>query len=186
MTAVDISPAMIAQLKLKCGETVQGEVADIRTYRPQDIRFDGVLSNFSALNYVADLAWLGHTPLTPGAHLVLTTLGRFYPLESAIFLLKGRPRLAFRRFKRSCEGEIEGIPFKVYYHNLRAIRSVLGKRFELKQVTGLRALRPIPSLNHLERFAALRLLKPVDRWWCSHRSTAVLSDQFVSVWRFSG
>ncbi len=185
VTAVDISPAMIARLKSKCGEAVRGEVADMQSYSFQGACFDGVFANFSALNYVPDLGWLRQIPLMPDAHLVLTTLGRFYPLETAIFLLKGKPRLALRRFKRSCDGEIEGIRFKVYYHSLQRIRKALGERFELKQVTGLRALRPIPNLSHLEQYETIRTLRPLDRWWCSRRSTAVLCDQFVSVWQFS-
>jgi len=186
VTAVDFSSGMIARIKMKCGERVRYELTDMRTYCPQDTCFDGVFSNFSALNYVSDLSWLGGIRVAPGAHLVVTTLGRFYPLESAILLLKGRPRLALRRFKESCEGEIEGIRFRVYYHSVRRLRSALGKRFRLKQVTGLRAFRPVPNLRHLERFEMLRLLRPIDRWWCSHRSTATFSDQFISVWQFLG
>ena len=183
VTAVDISPAMIARLKLKCGETVRCEVAAMETYSPEGICFDGVFSNFSSLNYVSDLRWLRRIPLTPGAYLVLTTLGRFYPLESAILVLKGHPWLALRRFRRSCEGEVAGIHFRVYYHSVRAIQNALGSRFELKLVAGLRALMPIPDLDHLRRLKVCRLLRPIDRWWCTHLPTAVLSDQFISVWR---
>jgi SAM-dependent methyltransferase len=185
VTAIDISPAVIGRLMVKCGNTVRCEVADMRTYTQHDI-FDGVFSNFSAINYVSELDWLSRFRLKPGAHLVFTTLGRFYPLESAVFLLKGRPRMAVRRFRRSCDGQIDGIHFKVFYHSLRTLRMALGKRFELKEVTGLRALRPIPELDHLQRFQIVRLLNPIDRWWCAHRPLAVCSDQFVSVWQFLG
>lgn len=184
VTAVDISPGMLARLKSKGGDTIQCVEADMRTYASAGTRFNGVFSNLSALNYASDLRWLSRVCLTPGSHLVLTTLGRFYPLESAIFLLKGTPRLALRRFRRSCEAVIEGVRVDVYFHSIRAIQNALGPRFELKELTGLRALRAIPDLEHLERFRLLRLLKPLDRWLCSHRLTAVCSDQVVSVWRY--
>ena len=186
VTAIDISPGMIARLKSKCDGAIHCEEADMRTYAPVGKCFDGVFSNLSALNCASDLKWLSRLSLSPGSHLVLTTLGRFYPLESAIFLLKGKPRLAVRRFRRSCAGVVEGVRFDVYFHGLRSIQDALGPRFELREVTGLRALRPIPDLEHLERFWIIRLLKPLDRWWCSHRFTAVCSDQFVSVWRYRG
>jgi len=100
VTAVDVSPAMIARLKLKCDQMIHCEEADMRTYCPGGLRFDSVFSNLSALNYVSDLSWLSRLCLSAGSHVVLTTLGRFYPLESLIFLAKGKPRLAFHRFGR--------------------------------------------------------------------------------------
>ncbi len=186
VTAVDISRAMIDQLKVKCGESVHCEVADMRTYAPRSILFDGVLSNFSALNYVPDLDWLARIPLAPGAHLLLTTLGCFYPLESARFVLKGRPQLALRRLRRPWDVQIEGVRFPIYYHSLRSIREALGQRFELRHVAGLHAFSPNPSLAHLRRYGVSRLLNRMDRSWCSHRTLVAFSDQFVSVWRFLG
>lgn len=181
VTAVDVSPAMIAQVKLKSGGGVRCEVADMRTCAVQDV-FDGVFSNFSALNYVPDLDWLTRIRLTPGAHLVFTTLGRFYPLGSAVLIFKGHPWRAFKRFKPPFRQEVHGVNFTVYYHSLRKIRNALGRGVRLKEVLGLRALSPTQELAHLERFAAFRVLRPIDRWLCSHRSTAVLADQFISVW----
>ena len=116
VTAVDVSGAMIAQLKSKSGGAVRCEVADMRTCPVEDV-FDGVFSNSSALNYVPDLDWLGHIRLTPGAHFVFTTLGRFYPLESAVFMFKGQPRRALRRFKPSFRGEVPGVNFNVSRRN---------------------------------------------------------------------
>jgi ubiquinone/menaquinone biosynthesis C-methylase UbiE len=184
VTAIDISPGMIAQLRRKACNAIYCEEGDMRNYAPDAIRFDGVFSNFGALNCVPDLEWLRQIRLTPGSHLVLTTMGRFYPLESAVFLLKGKPRLAFRRFGRSCEAVVEGVRFNVYYHRLRSVQRALGFRFELRDVRGLRSLLPAPGFEHLARFGALKFLEPVDRWLCSHRLTAACADHFVSVWRY--
>lgn len=183
VTAVDISAEMIAQLRQKAGESIQCKQADMRTYIPETIRFDGIFSNFGALNCVPDLEWLRQIRLAAGSYVVLTTMGRFYPLESAVFLLKGKPRLAFRRLARSCEAVVEGIRFNVYYHRLQSIQRALGPGFELRDVRGLRSLLPAPGFEHLERFEVLRFLKPVDHWLCSHRRMAVCADHFVSVWR---
>jgi SAM-dependent methyltransferase len=184
VTAIDISSGMIAQLKMKAGEIVDCLATDMCTYAPAGIRFDGILSNFGALNYVSELNWLRRVPLNAGSHVVLTTVGRFYPFETAVFLLKRKPKLAFRRFGRSCNVVLEGIPIHVYYHNVRSIQNSLGPSFELKRVVGLRSLLPVPPYQHLERFRLVHLLKPLDRWVCSHRLTATCCDQFVSVWRY--
>src|SRR5688572_15076927 len=181
--AIDVSAQMIGELTRKAGNTVHSEVADMQTYISPADGFDAVFSNFGALNCVSDLNWLSRIRLSPGAHLVLTTMGRFYPLEFAVFLLKGQPRLALRRFGRSCEAVVEGVRFSVYYHGLSAMRRALGPQYELKQVRGLCSLSPAPGLEHLERFGGLRLLEPLDRWLCSRRPTAVWADHFVSVWR---
>jgi SAM-dependent methyltransferase len=181
ITAIDIAPAMIALLKTKSAGTIDCEAADIRSYSPAGIHFDGVFSNFGALNCVPDLDCVRRLPLAPGSYLVLTTMGRIYPLESAVFLLKGKPRLAFRRYGR--EGVVEGIRFNVYYHGLRRLQRALGTKFDLIQVKGLRSIVPSPSLAHLERFSLFRALEPLDRWLCSHRLTATYADHFITVWR---
>ena len=183
VTAIDVSPRMIDELRRKAGDTIHSEVADMRTYAPAAGEFNGVFSNFGALNCIPDLNWLPAMRLSRGAHLVLVTMGRFYPLESAVFLLKGRPRMAVRRLGRAREAAVEGVRFNVYYHGLAAIRRALGSRFELKQVHGLRSLQPAPGLEHLSRFRVLRLLEPLDRRLCSWRPTAAWADHFVSVWR---
>jgi SAM-dependent methyltransferase len=186
ITAVDVSPKTIGLLQSQSTEMIECHLADMQTFSPDAGCFDVVLSNFSALNYAPDLRWLSRIHLTPGAHLILTTLGRVYPLASLIDLLKGQPRRAVRRFGGPFADEIEGMRFEIHYHSIRSIRDALGTHFRLKEVTGLRAFRPIPELHHLNRYEFLHLLEPVDRWWCSHRPTATLSDQFVSVWQFLG
>jgi SAM-dependent methyltransferase len=184
VTAIDISPEMIAQLRQKAKGKVQCEVADMRSFNPPDYRFDGVFSNFCALNCVSDLDWLKRLPLASGGHVVLTLMGRFYPLETAVALLKRNLRVAFRRLGPSSKGIIEGVELTVYFHSIRAIQRALGNDFELVEVRGLRSLMPAPRLEHLERFSFFRLLEPMDKWICAHRLTAVYADHFVASWRY--
>jgi SAM-dependent methyltransferase len=173
ISAIDISPVMVARLKLKSGGTVHCEEADMRAYRPSGVCFDGVFSNLGALNCVPELNWVKTLPLADSAHLVLTTMGRFYPIESAMFLLQGKSRLAFRRFGKPAEGVVEGVRFNVYYHSLRSMQQQLGPKFALKDVRGIPSLMPLPAV-----------LKPLDRWLCSYRLMAQWSDHFVSVWQY--
>jgi ubiquinone/menaquinone biosynthesis C-methylase UbiE len=185
VSAIDVSPGMVAELKRKAGDTIRAEVADMRAYvAAASARFDAVVSNFGALNCISELDWLRRVSLVPGGYLILTTMGRLYPLEFIVFLLKGRPRLALRRFGRSRGATVENVRFDVYYHRLSTMRRALAPEFKLIQVRGVRSLLPAPGLEHLERFAAVRALAPLDRWLCSHRLTATCADHFVSVWQY--
>lgn len=70
-----------------------GEVLDTRL-------FDGTLSNFGALNCVADLPALVRdvaARLRPGARLVWVLMGRYVPWEWAWYLLRADPARAGRR-----------------------------------------------------------------------------------------
>jgi SAM-dependent methyltransferase len=184
VTAIDIAPLMIARLRSKGAGSIRCEESDMRAYAPANERVDAVFSNFGALNCVPDVDWLRELPLAPGAHLVLTVMGRLYPLETAVFLLRGKPGLAFRRFGHRSEAVVEGVRFDIYYHGLRALQKGLGPKFDLMQVRGLRSIVPSPNLAHLDRFDSLRRLQPLDRWLCSRRLTATWADHFVSVWRY--
>src|SRR5262249_55009579 len=97
VTAIDIAPGMIAQLRVKAlsaklGGRLNAQIADIETYEPAAGVFDGMFSNFGAVNCIKSLPALRRIAakgLKPGAPLLLVVMGRFYPLESLVFLLKG-------------------------------------------------------------------------------------------------
>jgi SAM-dependent methyltransferase len=182
VTAIDLSPGMIAQTQRKAGGLITCEAADMTTYNP-GFPLDGVFSNFGALNCVPALDWLTALPVRSGGYLVLTMMGRLYPLEFAVSLLKGQPRQACRRMRRSSEAVVEGIRFGVYYHTLRELKRALTPQFELIRVKGLRSLLPSPQLAHLRNFPGFRLLEPLDHFLCSSGATAQYSDHYVTVWR---
>jgi hypothetical protein len=155
-------------------------------YRPER-QFDGIISNFGALNCAPNLDWLGTlaaVSLKPGSRVVLTTMGPIYPLETAVHLLKGKFGAAFRRMTSPCEVTIDGVRVRVYYHSLKSIRRALGSSFRLEKVCGLRALLPVPGWEHLDG-KITRWLKPIDRLLCHARVTATWADHFVSVWRYA-
>jgi SAM-dependent methyltransferase len=64
--------------------------------------FDGVYSNFGAMNCTADLAMLARdlaALLRPGAPLVWVVMGRYVPWEWAWYLARGDAGTAFRRVR---------------------------------------------------------------------------------------
>jgi ubiquinone/menaquinone biosynthesis C-methylase UbiE len=192
VTAVDISDQMLIRLKRKAAAAgLAAKLQYIRCamnqYHPEHMQFDGIVSNFGAVNCLSDLNWLPElcrVGLKPGAAVVLTGMGVFYPFESAVLLLSGHFGRIFRRLQTSCMVSVEGIPIPVYYHTLRNMRRMLGKQFLLEHVEGMRAFLPVPGWEHVGHSKILQWLDPLDRRWCSFRWTASLADHFVTVWRY--
>ena len=192
VTAVDSASRMIARLRAKAiasglSSQIDPVVAEMNRYIPASGNFDGLISNFSAINCVDKLMWLRDTAergLIPGSRLVLTGMGAFYPLETVVFIMKGQLRRAFLRFKDPCEGTIEGIPVRMYHHSPGVIGRMLGPHFRLERLVGLRAWLPVAGWEHLQRSPIFRLIVPIDRTWCRWRITATCADHFVSVWRY--
>jgi ubiquinone/menaquinone biosynthesis C-methylase UbiE len=192
VTAVDVSPGMMTRLTEKAARAgvssrIKSVLCEIDRYSPQECLYDGLISNFGALNCIRDLSWLRDTArngLRPGAKVVLVTMGRFYPLEWIIFALKGQFLQAFRRFRNPCEVCVEGTKLNVHYHSLRNLRSMLEPQFQLEQITGLRAFLPVPGWEHLAHAASFRSLRKIDEIWCRFRFTAQCADHFMTVWRY--
>jgi ubiquinone/menaquinone biosynthesis C-methylase UbiE len=191
VTAIDIAPGMVAQLRMKAeaskvSQYVDARVASIETFEPAAAPFDGIFSNFGALNCVKPLSTLRRIVakgLKPGAPLLLVTMGRFYPLETLVFLLKGDVRRAFVRLSREPEAAVAGIPVSFAYYSPRQLRKALGADFSLEEVRGLRSLVPSPSLEHIGRHLPLRLMQTLDDFATTFRPTASLADHYISVWR---
>lgn len=128
-----------------------------------ELPFDGALSNFGALNCVADLATPARAlaaALRPGATAVLCVMGPLVPWEWAWFLVRGRPREAARRLRR---GGVSWRGLKVHYPGIRRLRRAFEPPFHLRRVAAVGALVP-PS--YAESWAAShpKTLAWLDRW----------------------
>lgn len=115
--------------------------------------YDGVLSNFGALNCVADLAGvLGGAAdlLRPGGVAVLCVMGPLAPWEWAWYLGRGEPGRALRRLRPG------GSPWRgltIRYPTIGALRRAAGPGLRLRRVCAVGALIP-PS--YMEAWAARR------------------------------
>lgn len=113
--------------------------------------FDGVLSNFGALNCVADRPELARTLgalVRPGARALLCFLGRWAPWEWLWFAARGQPRVALRRMRR---GGVVWRGLRVQYPPLRQLRRELAPTWRLERTAAVGALIP-PS--YAESWAA--------------------------------
>ena len=137
---------------------------------PCEAKFDGVFSNFGAVNCVADIGALSRTlagMVTPGAPLLFVAMGRYVPWEWAWYLARGDARRAFRRLRKS------GTPWRgltIHYQTPRQLAQALAPQFSLRRRTALgfvlppsyagawldRSPRMLATLARLER-AAQRL-----------------------------
>ena len=101
------------------------------------LTFDGAVSDFGALNCVADLATL-REPLArmiaPGGYLAICVMGRLCLWETVWYLFRGDFRKAVRRWKGSAESSL-GI--QVYYPTVREIARAFAPGFTLTQAAGI-------------------------------------------------
>ena len=144
---IDISGEMIDAARTKAQRAPQGARLEFRCAPLEDLeqalqgeRFDAVLSNFGALNCVADLGGLAGNVarhLEPGARLLWVLMGRNVPWEWLWFAGRGELRKALRRRAR---GGTTWRGMRVHYPSPRTVAKMLRPHFSIE------ALRPVGCL----------------------------------------
>lgn len=164
--AVDASSAMVEQARARG--------VNARVMRAEDLagqrggkRYDGVLSNFGALNCVEDLAPVARAlgaMVRPGGYLAICTMGRFCLWEAIYYALRLNFAKAIRRWS--------GRAGDIYYPTVRKLSDTFAAEFELLEWHGIGVLTPhsyvkLPAgiVNLLARVERLRF----PRAWADHR-----------------
>jgi ubiquinone/menaquinone biosynthesis C-methylase UbiE len=102
-----------------------------------DERFDGVLSNFGALNCVEDIESL-REPLArlvrPGGYLAICVIGHFCLWETVWSLWHRKPAKAFRRWRRSV---MSSLGIRVFYPSKHRLKSAFHPHFTLVSWHGI-------------------------------------------------
>ena len=158
---------------------------------PQLYQFDGVFSNFSGLNCVADLeATARHLSklVKPGAPIVICLCTRFCLFEILWFLMHGEFRKAFRRTSGRAVARLEGFQVELQYPTLRELRRVFSLNFKLRLCRGIGLFVP-PS--YIESWASkhlrtLRMLESIDRLICDLPGFRVIGDHFLVCFERKG
>ena len=125
-------------------------IGDARIFGP----FDGVLSNFSGLNCVADLGAIAQhlaAMVEPGGRLLVCLSSRVCLWEIAWFLVHGKGRRAFRRFNGRTTASLGKIAVNVRYPTVRALRKLLSPSFILRSWSGIGITVPPSYLEHMAR-----------------------------------
>ena len=110
--------------------------------------FDLTFSNFGGLNCVADMSLVAESVrplLKPNARVIWALMPPFCLWESAM-LLRGKVRLATRRFSGSSTVFKEGLNYPVYYYKPSQIGKAWGKDFRIESIEALSVITP-PATN---------------------------------------
>jgi ubiquinone/menaquinone biosynthesis C-methylase UbiE len=180
--AIDVAPAMIAIARRRseeaslCGR-LRTQVLGIEDldFLPGEQVYDGVVSNFSPLNCVADLEPVAaqlHRLVRPGGTLVFCLMTRFCLWETLWYPLRGELKKASRRW-RSPQSEARAgsnETFPVYHQSTRDVEAAFAPAFRLIHREGLGIFVPPSDANPaLGRFPKLlqamaRLDRVVAAW----------------------
>jgi hypothetical protein len=146
---------------------------------PRERHFDGVFSNFGAVNCVADMAGLARSVaarLADGAPLLFVAMGRHVPWEWAWYLARGDRARAFRRLR---PGGVAWRGLQVRYPTPASLGADLHQWFEVRRCSALGfVLPPSYAAGWLDRSPRmLALLRGLEL--ATARVTASLADHFV-------
>lgn len=137
--------------------------------------FDGIVSNFGALNCVPSLAALGALSrryLRCGGVVLLGLMSRVCALEVLYFTALRRRDLARRRRGTGAIAvPVAGVDVPTFYHRIRDVRAALGPDLVLRTVEGVGVAIPPPYLESRWQ----RLPKPV-------RGAVAQLDAMLAPW----
>jgi SAM-dependent methyltransferase len=188
VTATDSSNDMIEVARAKTGCFVAAEPVEFHCVPMERIvtafsgrRFDGVFSNFGAINCVRDLGSFAAdlaSILAPGAALLWVLMGRRAPWEWIWYLPRGQVRRALRRFRRG------GVPWRgmdISYPTPAEVAAALEPHFTVSHVRPLGCVLP-PSyaaawLNRSPRM--LDTLKSLEQLAQRSPRLAAWSDHYI-------
>ena len=113
--------------------------------------FDGIVSNFGALNcvpHLAPLVALVRRHLAPGGVVILGLMTRVCALEAVYFTATRRPGLARRRLASGAvKVPVAGVDVLTYYHRIKDVCDVLVRDATLTAVQGIGVTIPPPYLE---------------------------------------
>jgi SAM-dependent methyltransferase len=188
VVATDPSWQMIQMARRKALIGNCQELIEFRCLAMEDIgsladcdKFDGVLSNFGAVNCVQDLRALVVVlaeRLAPGAPLLWVVMGRHAPWEWLWYLMRGRWRKAWRRLRL---GGIEWRGLTISYPTPAQMRSLLLPHFTVTRMAPLGvALPPSYAAAWLDRAPlTAKVLTRLEGWAQRWSMLASCSDHFI-------
>lgn len=188
VVATDPSSQMIQMahrkaLTANCRERIEFRrvaMEDIASFADGEV-FDGMLSNFGAVNCAQNLQKLiadAADRLSPGAPLLWVVMGRHVPWEWFWYLMRGQWRKAWRRLR---SGGTQWRGMTISYPTPGQMRSLLLPYFNVTRLAPLGvALPPSYAAAWLDRSPfALTVLTRLERWAQQSSMLASWSDHFI-------
>lgn len=138
-----LSPVRFEVLPTEC-------IADSQIFGP----FDGVFSNFSGLNCVADIGAVARqlsTLVKPGSRFLLCVSARVCLWEMVWFLTHGSAGRAVRRWKGRSAASLGRLAVEVQYPTVSVLQKIFSPFFALRSWRGVGVAVPPSYLEHLAR-----------------------------------
>jgi ubiquinone/menaquinone biosynthesis C-methylase UbiE len=160
VSAIDSSSEMV---RVARNRGVNANVLPIELIGEIDGQFDGVLSDFGALNCVPDMGLLRAALarlVRPGGYLVVCLIGRFCGWETGCYLLRGQPRKAIRRWNGKSVSSSLGVT--VHYPSLKRTHDAFAPEFTLLRWSGVGLFVPPSYIGGLSP-ATIAVLDSLDR-----------------------
>ncbi len=188
VVAVDVSPNMVREARHKALCAGCAGQIEFRCLAMEELgtaldgeRFDGVLSNFGALNCIGDLRSLIADiadRLVPSGRLLWVMMGRHVPWEWIWYVLRGDWRRAWRRLPAG-GANWRGVP--ITYPTPAEMRQLLRPWFAVSRVSPLGvALPPSYAAGWLERSpATLAMLSRLEGLAQDCSVLAALADHYI-------
>ena len=193
--ATDIAPGMLDRLRAKVDElglhdriTVE-ERSFLSLSDVPGAPFDAVFSDLGGLNCIADLSpVIQQLPkvLEPNGIVTWVLMSHVCLWEMAE-VLRGHPRLAFRRFARGAvRSHLEGLYFDVYYFSPRQVARWFGDDFQFLALEGLSVITPTAeSKNFAKNHPSFyRVLSWLDDRLASHAPWNGWGDFYMISFRY--
>ena len=192
VTATDDAPGMLIELDRKLssgtGPLVEHRRCSfLELERLAPMHADAVFSNFGGINCTdrLDAVLRGiDARLVPGGICALVIMPRFSPWE-LIETIRGHPAFAFRRYaKAGTQAQVEGVPFRCWYHDASAVRRAL-PGYRILDRMALSFFMPPP---HLQPFAArhptfTRMAAALERALCRWPFIRSRGDHYLIILR---
>jgi len=189
--ACDVSGAMIRIARQRRATEAPGSPVrfeqlaneEVHLLEPQAF-FDGVFSNFSGLNCVADLRGVVQhisQRLPMGAPALLCMSTRVCAWETLWYLARGKPRRAFRRWSGKATAKVNGRELQVHYPTVRELRRLFAPWFALRSYAGVGVFVPPSYVGAwAERHGSmLQVLSRMDRMFGRRVGLRVLGDHIL-------
>lgn len=197
VVATDASESMLEATRRKAAAAGVGELVTTRRLDVGELHadhrvagpFDGVLSNFGALNCVPNREPIARALtdlVSNGGRAIVVVMSPLCPWEVVWHLLHADPLAAFRRLRPGTSVPVgDGRSVAVWYPTPRRLRREFSPGFRLHQVTGLGCFLPPPYLEHLEDTAPtlIRRLASLESRWGRAFPFTWLADHFMAEFR---
>ena len=181
--AIDSSPEMVLLARQRGVDAATLPIEDVHSITES---FDHAISNFGALNCVADLGALsGHLArlVCPGGYLAVCIMGRFCLWETAWYLLRGKPRKASRRWR--AERVTASFRVRIHHFSVSQLDQAFRSNFTMVDWCGIGLTVPPSRISGVPD-PLLRVFGSLDRHLAHWPGLRAAADHRLAIFQRNG